>query len=109
MNGGAGLPGPVLAEAGLMAAATVAGAWLARRRRGHREIWFAAAAGALLIIAGLHLLPMRRARRPRRADLAGLVPGGCGGRVHRREPGRPPGCACQEHEQRQAGWARHRR
>ena len=30
----AGLPGPVLAGAGLMAAATVAGAWLARRRRG---------------------------------------------------------------------------
>jgi hypothetical protein len=52
----AGLTGPVLAGAGLMAAATVAGAWLAHRR-GHREIWLAAAAGALLIIAGLHLLP----------------------------------------------------
>jgi len=26
-------------------------------RPGHREIWFAATAGALLIIAGLHLLP----------------------------------------------------
>ena len=52
----AGLPGPVLAGAGLMAAATVAGAWLAHRR-GNREIWFAATAGVLLIIAGLHLLP----------------------------------------------------
>jgi hypothetical protein len=51
------LPGPGLAGAGLVAAATVAWAWLARRRPGHREIWFAAAAGALLIIAGLHLLP----------------------------------------------------
>ena len=51
------LPGLVLAGAGLVAAATVAGAWLACRRPGHREIWFAAAAGALLVIAGLHLLP----------------------------------------------------
>ncbi len=51
------LPGLMLAGAGLVAAATVAGAWLACRRPGHREIWFAAAAGALLIIAGVHLLP----------------------------------------------------
>jgi ZIP family zinc transporter len=50
-------PGPVLAGAGLVAAATVAGAWLARRRPGQRQIWFATAAGALLVIAGLHLLP----------------------------------------------------
>src|SRR5215470_5475996 len=50
------LAGPVLAGTGLMAAATVAGAWLAHRGRGNRGIWFAAAAGALLIIAGLHLL-----------------------------------------------------
>jgi hypothetical protein len=49
--------GAVLAGAGLVAAATVAGAWLARRRPGQRQIWFAAAAGALLTIAGLHLLP----------------------------------------------------
>jgi ZIP family zinc transporter len=47
----------VPAGAGLIAAATVAGAWLACRRRGSREMWFAAAAGALLVIAGLHLLP----------------------------------------------------
>ena len=49
--------GLTLAGAGLIAAGTVAGAWLAFRRPGHREIWFAAAAGALLIMAGLHLLP----------------------------------------------------
>jgi hypothetical protein len=54
------LPGPGLAGAGLVAAATVAGAWLARRRPGHREIRFAASAGALLIIAGLHLATNRR-------------------------------------------------
>ena len=51
------LAGPTLAGAGLIAAATLAGAWLARRGGGRREIWLAAAAGALLIIAGLHLLP----------------------------------------------------
>lgn len=51
------LPGPALAGAGLVAAATVAGAWLGSRRAGHRQTWFAAAGGALLIIAGLHLLP----------------------------------------------------
>jgi hypothetical protein len=47
----------VLAGVGLVAAATVGGAWLARGRPGQRQIWFAAAAGALLIIAGVHLLP----------------------------------------------------
>src|SRR5215831_8033740 len=51
------LPAPVLAGVGLVAAATVTGAWLARRRPGQRQMWFAAAAGALLIVAGLHLLP----------------------------------------------------
>jgi ZIP family zinc transporter len=50
-------PGRVLAGAALVAAATMAGAWLPRRRPAHRDIWFAATAGALLIIAGLHLLP----------------------------------------------------
>jgi hypothetical protein len=35
----------------------MAGAWLASRMHRHREIWFAAAAGALLIMAVLHLLP----------------------------------------------------
>jgi len=41
----------------LMAAATVAGAWLAARGHGSREVSLGAAAGALLVIAGLHLLP----------------------------------------------------
>ena len=41
----------------LIALATVAGAWLARRHAARRELCFGAAAGALLVIAGLHLLP----------------------------------------------------
>jgi zinc transporter ZupT len=51
------VPGLVLAGAGLLAAATVAGAWLARRRSGQPQIWLGAAAGALLVIAGTHVLP----------------------------------------------------
>lgn len=51
------VPGPVVAGAGLLAAATVAGAWLAWRHPGQQQIWFGAAAGALLVIAGLHVLP----------------------------------------------------
>jgi ZIP family zinc transporter len=47
----------VIAGVGVVAVATVAGTWLARRRPGRQEVWFGAAAGALLVIAGLHLLP----------------------------------------------------
>lgn len=47
----------VAVGAGVVALATVIGAWLARWRPGLREVWFGAAAGALLVIAGLHLLP----------------------------------------------------
>src|SRR5260370_42710554 len=50
-------PGPVAAGACLVAAATLAGAWLARRRPGQQRIWLGAAAGALLVIAGVHVLP----------------------------------------------------
>jgi zinc transporter ZupT len=98
----AGLTGPVLAGAGLMAAATVAGAWLAHRR-GHREIWLAAAAGALLIIAGLHLLPDAWSAALAAGIWPGLVPitavaaftaAGLAGRF---------GCACQEQKERASG------
>lgn len=41
----------------VMAVATLTGAWLASRRDAHRQVWFGAAAGALLVIALLHLLP----------------------------------------------------
>jgi ZIP family zinc transporter len=41
----------------LIGVATVAGAWLARRHAARRELCFGAAAGALLVIAGVHLLP----------------------------------------------------
>jgi phosphate/sulfate permease len=47
----------VVTSALLIGTATVAGAWLARRHAARRELCFGAAAGALLVIAGLHLLP----------------------------------------------------
>jgi zinc transporter ZupT len=50
---------PALVAAGgvMIGVATVAGAWLARRHAARRELCFGAAAGALLVIAGVHLLP----------------------------------------------------
>ena len=98
----AGLPGPVLAGAGLMAAATVAGAWLAHRR-GNREIWFAATAGVLLIIAGLHLLPDAWSAAGTARIWPGLVPvaavtaftaAGLAARL---------GCACHEQKESASG------
>jgi zinc transporter ZupT len=69
--GPAGSAGPTLVVAGglLLGLATVAGAWLARRHAARRELCFGAAAGALLVITGLHLLPdawsaARQARTP---------------------------------------------
>ncbi|HJT03417.1 MAG TPA: hypothetical protein VJ757_07295 [Pseudonocardiaceae bacterium] len=47
----------VLAGVGVVAVATVVGAWLARRRGDQRDVWFGMAAGALLVIAVFHLLP----------------------------------------------------
>jgi ZIP family zinc transporter len=95
-------PGAVLAGTGLVAAATVAGAWLARRP-GQRRIWFAAAAGALLVIAGLHLLPdaWRGARDAGiwpglvpPAAIAGFAAAGLATRA---------GCGCQEHKEQANG------
>lgn len=42
---------------GAVALATLAGAWLAHRRDTQQHVWFGAAAGALLVIAVVHLLP----------------------------------------------------
>ncbi len=96
-------PGAVLAGASLVAAATVAGAWLARRRPGHREIWFAAAAGALLIIAGLHLLPDAWAGALAARIWPGLVPLAAAGAFAAAGVAARTGCGCQEHNQHASG------
>lgn len=97
------LPGPVLAGACLVAGATVVGAWLARRSPGQREIWFAAAAGSLLVIAGLHLLPdawagARTARIwPWLVPLTAVAAFTTAGLATR------AGCGCQERKQHASG------
>jgi zinc transporter ZupT len=97
------LSGAVLGGAGLVAVATVAGAWLVRRRPGQRQTWFAAAAGLLLIIAGLHLLPDAWAGAKEAgiwpplvpmAAVAAFVAAGLAARV---------GCNCREHREQAAG------
>jgi zinc transporter ZupT len=95
-------PGAVLAGTGLVAAATVAGAWLARRPR-HRQIWFAAAAGALLAIAGLHLLPDAW-RGSRDAGIwPGLVPTAAIAGFAAAGLATRAGCGCQEHKEQANG------
>ena len=50
---------PMLVVTGslIIGLATLAGAWLGRRKRARREVYFGAAAGALLVIAAVHILP----------------------------------------------------
>src|ERR1700757_3192076 len=91
------LPPPVLAGAGLGAAATLTGACLARRRPGQREIWFAAAAGALLIIAGLHLLPDAWAGASDAGIWPGVVPIAAAGAFAAAGLAGRVGCGCREH------------
>src|SRR6266516_7620755 len=91
--------GLTLAGAGLIAAATVAGAWLALRRPGHRQIWLAAAAGALLIIAGLHLLPDAWSGARSARIWPGLVPAAAAASFTAAGLPTRAGCGCQQHQQ----------
>jgi zinc transporter ZupT len=97
------LSGAVLGGAGLVAVATVAGAWLVRRRPGQRQTWFAAAAGLLLIIAGLHLLPdaWKSAEEagiwPPLVPMAAVAAAAAAGLAAR------VGCGCREHREQVAG------
>jgi|SRR5690349_12691317 len=95
--------GLTLAGAGLIVAATVAGAWLARRRPGQREIWFAAAAGALLIIAGLHLLPDAWAAASDAGIWPGVVPIAAAGAFAAAGLAGRVGCGCREHTEQASG------
>jgi zinc transporter ZupT len=94
LSGGHMTAGLVVTGSLVMAVATVLGAWLALRRPGHHEAWLGAAAGALLVIAGLHLLPdawsAARAARlwPLAVPAAALASFALAGLVARR------GCQC---------------
>jgi zinc transporter ZupT len=97
------LPAPVLAGASLVAATTVAGAWLARRRPRQRRMWFAAAAGALLIIAGLHLLPDAWAGARAAQIWPPLVPLAAAAGFAAAGLATRAGCGCQEHREQASG------
>ena len=97
------LPPVVIAGFGLIAVATLAGAFLALRGRGPREAWLGAAAGALLVIALLHLLPDAWLTASAARIWPGIVPAAAlgsfvlSGLVARR------GCACDSPDRRAGG------
>ena len=97
------LSGLTLAGTGLIAAATVAGAWVAFRRPGHQQIWFAAAAGALLIIAGLHLLPDAWAGASAARIWPPLVPIAAIGAFTAAGLAARAGCGCRKHTEHASG------
>ena len=94
LSGGHPAAGLVVAGSLLMAVATVLGACLVLRHRGRHEAWLGAAAGVLLVIAGLHVLPdawsAARAARlwPLTVPAAALASFALAGLVARR------GCQC---------------
>ena len=81
----------------------MAGAWLAFRRPGQREIWFAAAAGPLLNIAGLHLLPDAWAGVRTTRIWPGLVPIAALGGFTAAGLAARAGCGCREHAEHASG------
>ena len=97
------LPPVVVAGFALIAMATLAGAFLALRGRGPREAWLGAAAGALLVIALLHLLPDAWSAAGAARIWPGAVPAAAlasfvlSGLVARR------GCACDSPGHRNGG------
>ena len=80
-----------------------AAADLVRGRRGERQIWFAAAAGALLIIAALHLLPDAWTGARTARIWPGLVPMAAAAGFAAAGLAARAGCGCQEHKQQASG------
>jgi zinc transporter ZupT len=99
------LPGTALLGASLIAVATVTGACLALRRPGQRQIWFAAAAGALLIIAGLHLLPDAWAGARSASVWPPLVPIAAIAAFTAAGLAARAGCGCRAHKEQAIGSA----
>ena len=83
--------------------ATLAGTRLARRRPGQRQTWFAAAAGALLIIAGLHVLPDSWAGARDAHIWPGLVPLAAVATFAAAGLAARAVCGCQEHQEQASG------
>jgi len=96
---------PVLVVAGGMAIglATLAGAWLARRSAARRELAFGAAAGALLVIAGVHLLPDAWSGAGQAGVPAWAVPAAAAGSFALAGLAARAGCTCQAEREAAGG------
>lgn len=90
---------------GVVAAATLAGAWLARGRGDRRQVWFGAAAGALLVIALAHLLPDAWAGAQEAGLPRWLVPASAVASFAANIAICRAGCACDAHEENAGGAA----
>jgi len=98
---------PVLVVAGgaAIGLATLAGAWLARRSAARRELAFGAAAGALLVIAGVHLLPDAWSGAGQAGVPAWAVPAAAAASFALAGLAARAGCTCQsEPKGRGAAW-----
>jgi zinc transporter ZupT len=85
----------VLTGSLIIGLATVAGAWLGRRNGARREVCFGAAAGALLVIAGVHLLPDAWSAADRAGISVWAVLGVAGASFWLAGLAVRQGCACQ--------------
>lgn len=96
---------PVLVVAGGLAIglATLAGAWLARRSAARRELAFGAAAGALLVIAGVHLLPDAWSGAGQAGVPAWAVPAAAAASFALAGVAARAGCTCQADRQHAGG------
>jgi zinc transporter ZupT len=99
------LSGLALAGVCLIAVTTVAGARLAARRPRHRETWFATAAGALLVVAGFHLVPDAWAGTDAARTWPPLVPVAAMGAFLATGLAARVGCSCREQTQQASGAA----
>lgn len=89
--------------AAFVSAATAGGATLARRGPGRPELWFGAAAGALLVIAGLHLLPDAWTDARGAGLWPGLVPLTAAGSFAVASAAARIGCACDADQEHMSG------
>ena len=83
--------------------ATIGGAWLGRRDGARREVYFGAAAGALLVIAGVHILPDAWSAASRGGISVWIVPAVAGASFWLAGLAVRQGCACRLDQQTAGG------